>query len=227
MDFGAAFSFITADEEWVKKLAIASVIALIGVITFGLAMIPLAGWMLAITRRVKEGVEPVLPEWADFGQLVMDGLKMVAISIVWTLPIILLSACVALISALVGSGQGNNETLPALANVLLSCISVPYGLLVSLFLPPAFGHLAATDNFGQALNPAVAFKVLRENVGGYVINALVWVFLVPIIESIGLLICVIGVFPAIAYTSAVMGHLMGQAYKGAEEAGFQLEQAAV
>ncbi|MGA9534020.1 MAG: DUF4013 domain-containing protein [Anaerolineales bacterium] len=226
MDFGAAFSFVTADEDWVKKLAIASVIALVGVLTAGLAMIPLAGWVLAITRRVREGTEPVLPEWTDFGQLVMDGLKIVAITIVWTLPIILLSACVGLISALVSSGQGNSEMLPAFANVLLSCVSIPYGLVVSLFLPAAYGHLAATDNLGQALNPAVAFKVLRENVGGYVINALVWLFLVPIIESIGLLICVIGVFPAIAYTSAVMGHLMGQAYRGAEEAGFQLEPAA-
>lgn len=227
MDFGAAFSFITADEDWVKKLAIGSVIALVGLITFGLALIPLAGWVLAVTRRVKEGTEPTLPEWTDFGQLVMDGLKMIAISIVWTLPIIILSGCVALISALVGSGQGNSDAIPAVANLLLSCFSVPYGLLVSVFLPAAYGHLAATDNFGQAINPAVAYKVLRENVGGYVITAVVWVFLVPIIESIGLLICLIGVFPAIAYTSAVMGHLMGQAYKGAEEAGFQLEQAAV
>jgi hypothetical protein len=225
MDFGAAFSFVTADEDWVKKLAIASVLALVGILTAGLALIPLAGWVLGVTRRVREGIEPAMPEWTDFGQLVMDGLKMVAISLIWSLPIIILSACVALISALVSSGQGNGETLPALANVLLSCISVPYGLAISLFLPPAFGHLAATDNFGQALNPAVAFKILRENVGGYVINALVWIFLVPIIESVGILICVIGVFPAIAYTSAVMGHLMGQAYQGAEEAGFQLEPA--
>lgn len=225
MDFGAAFSFITADEDWVKKLAIASVIALVGILTAGLALIPLAGWVLAIARRVRAGTEPTLPEWTDFGQLVMDGLKMVAISIVWTLPIIILSACVALISALIASGQGNSDTIPAFANVLLSCFSVPYGLLVSLFLPAAYGHLAATDDFGKSLNPAVALKVLRANVGGYVITTLVWIFLVPIIESIGVLICVIGVFPAIAYTSAVMGHLMGQAYRGAEEAGLQLEPA--
>jgi len=37
-----------------------------------------------------------------------------------------------------------------------------------------------------------------------------------------LLICIIGVFPAIAYGTAVLGHLVGQAYKGAQATGFEL-----
>jgi hypothetical protein len=226
MDFGAAFSFVTADEDWVKKLAIAAAVALAGIITLGLAFIPLAGWALAITRRVSEGTQPVLPEWDNFGEYVMDGLKMVAISIVWSLPIIILSACVGLISAIVSSGDSNAETAVTLLSTLSSCISIPYSLLLALLEPAAFGHLAHTDNFGQAINPASAFKIFRENVGGYVLTAVVWVFLVPIISLIGVIVCVVGVFPAIAYSSSVMGHLMGQAYKGSLEAGFDLGAAA-
>lgn len=220
MDFGAAFSFVTADEDWVKKLAIASAIALVGLITFGLAMIPLAGYGLAITRRVTEGTEPVLPEWTNFGELIMDGLKMVAISIIWSLPIILLSACLGGAAALLAGDDGG--TVPTLISTLISCISLPYSILMALLLPASYGHLAYTDEFGAALNPANAFKILRENIGAYVIVALVWIFLVPIITSIGALVCLIGLFPAVAYTTAVMGHLMGQAYKGAQEAGFEL-----
>jgi hypothetical protein len=226
MDFGAAFSFITADEEWVKKLAIASVVALVGILTAGLAMIPLAGWMLEVTRRAKSGTEPVLPEWTEFGQLIVDGLKMIVIGIIWALPIIILSACVGLVSAFLSSGQGSNDAFPALLSTLVSCVSVPYSLLMALILPPAYGYLAVTGDFGGAINPATAFKILRENVGGYVITALVWIFLVPIIESIGILICIIGLFPAIAYTTAVIGHMIGQAYAGAEEAGFEAAPAA-
>lgn len=223
MDFGAAFSFVTADEDWVKKVGIASAIALAGVITFGLALIPLAGWALAISRRVSEGTEPVLPDWDRFGEYAMDGLKMVGIGIVWSLPVIILGACVGLVSALVSSGQGGgDDTAVTLLSTLVSCISLPYSLVLALLEPAAFGHLAHTDNFGQAINPASAFKIFRENVGGFVITAVVWIFLVPIISSIGALICVIGLFPAIAYSSAVVGHLIGQAYKGALDAGFDL-----
>jgi hypothetical protein len=220
MDFGAAFSFVTADEDWVKKLAIASALALAGIITLGLAMIPLLGYGLAITRRVSEGTEPVLPEWSQFGDLIMDGLKMVAISIIWSLPIIIISACLGGAAALLGGDDSG--TVSSLVSILVSCVSIPYSLLLALLLPASYGHLAYTDEFGAALNPANAFKILRANVGAYVIVALVYVFLVPIITSIGFLICVIGAFPAIAYTTAVLGHLMGQAYKGAQEAGFEL-----
>lgn len=224
MDFGAAFSFVTADEDWVKKLAIASAIALVGILTFGLALIPLAGYGLAITRRVSEGTEPVLPEWTNFGELIMDGLKMVGISIIWSLPIIIISACLAGASALFASED--TGTVSAVISIVSACISLPYSLLLALLLPASYGHLAYTDEFGAALNPANAFKILRANVGAYVIVALVYMFLVPIITSIGALICVVGMFPAIAYTMALMGHLMGQAYKGAQEAGFELGTAA-
>lgn len=224
MDFGAAFSFVTADEDWAKKLGIAAVLALVGLITFGLGLIPLAGWVLAITRRVSQGTEPVLPEWEDFGTLVMDGLKMLAIAIVWAIPVILIGICNGVVSAVVGS-QGGDETITTVVSILTSCISIPYGILLALLQPAAFGHLAFSDKLGEAINPLNAFKILRENFGGYIITALVWLFVVPIIQSIGLIVCIIGVFPAIAYSSAVIGHMMGQAYKGAKDAGFALSPA--
>ena len=221
MDFGSAFSFVTADSDWTKKLAIAAVVALAGVLTFGLALIPLVGWSLAITRRVAAGTEPALPEWSEFGQLAVDGLKVIAIGIIWSIPIILISVCLGAVSAIMTT-QTDMDGLSSIVSIVTSCFSSPYGLLLAVLTPAAFGHLAATDNFGEAVNPVNAFKILRENIGGFVITALVWIFLVPIIQSIGLLICIIGVFPAIAYSTAVIGHLIGQAYKGANEKGFQL-----
>jgi len=110
-------------------------------------------------------------------------------------------------------------------STLISCISLPYGLLLALIQPAAIGHLARTGNFGQALNPLNAFKILRANFGGFAITALFWIILFPILQSIGLLICIIGLFPAIAYGTAVFGHLIGQAYSGAQATGFELSGA--
>lgn len=225
MDFGAAFSFVTADEEWVKKLAIASVVALIGVFTLGLAAIPLAGWGLAVARRVIDGTQPTLPDWSEFGQFIMDGLKIVAIVLVWALPLILLSACAGLASGLLAE-QANDQTLTTVISVLVSCITIPYAILLAIMTPAAFGHLAKTDQLGEAINPATAFRAVRANIGAYVIVALMSLFVVPIIQSIGTLVCGIGLFPAMAYSAALMGHLMGQAYLGAEEAGMMAQPAA-
>lgn len=224
MDFGAAFSFVTADEDWVKKLAIGSGLALAGLITFGLALIPLAGWSLAIARRVMDGTQPMLPEWSDFGQLTIDGLKMIAIGVVWALPLIILGACAGAASALLAE-QASGETISTVVSALVSCLTVPYIILLVLLEPAAFGHLARTDQLGEALNPATAFKAVRANIGAYVIIALVYLFLVPIIQSLGSLLCVIGVFPAMAYTAAFTGHLIGQAYLGAEEGGMAAQPA--
>lgn len=224
MDYGAAFSFVTADEDWVKKLAIGAAVALVGVLTAGLALIPLAGWSLAVSRRVIDGTQPTLPEWSDFGQLVVDGLKILAIALVWSLPLVLLGACSALVSAF--SADMNGETISTVVSILVSCISIPYVILLAVLEPAAFGHLAKTDQLGEAINPATAFKAVRANVGAYIVIALVALIVVPIIESIGTLVCVIGLFPAIAYSGALLGHLIGQAYRGAEESGM-MGQAAI
>ena len=71
MDVAKAFTFVTEDERWMSKIGIGAAISL-----FFFLIIPiplLVGYLVGITRNVKEGVERPLPEWDDFGQLFMDG----------------------------------------------------------------------------------------------------------------------------------------------------------
>ena len=58
MDFGAAFSFMFDDEDWPKKLALASVLSLTVVGIF-----PVLGWGLEVVRRVAKGDPEPLPDW--------------------------------------------------------------------------------------------------------------------------------------------------------------------
>lgn len=217
MNLGAAFSFVTEDPEWVKKLAIGSVLVLLAPFTLFLSMIPLAGWTVAVARRVIQGTAPVLPEWADFGELIKDGLKYVAIGIVWSIPLWILSLCVTLAGTALAD-QMDDQTATSLVSLLSTCISLPYSIVLALLLPASYGHLADTGEFGSALNPATAFKIFRANVGGYVIIAVISAFVVPIIVLVGLLVCLVGALPAGAYISALLGHLYGQAYRGAQTA---------
>ena len=99
MDYGQSFTFVWKDPDWVKKIAISSVVVLVGIITAGLAMIPLIGWTVAITRHVIRGEEPALAEWSDFGTLIIDGLKVIVVAIVWSIPLMLVVGCFSGVAA--------------------------------------------------------------------------------------------------------------------------------
>jgi hypothetical protein len=217
MDYGQSFSFVWKDPDWIKKVAIASVIVLVGFITLGLALIPLAGWMVAITRHVIRGEEPALAEWSDVGTLIIDGLKVIVVAIVWAIPLMLVIGCFSTLAA-VAANQDQGATLSSIAGILNACVSFPYGIIVGILLPASIGEIADHGQLGQALNPANAFKLVRANLGGYIIVWLLAGIASSILSTVGILICVIGVFPAIAYASALTGHLYGQAYKVAQSA---------
>ncbi len=217
MDYGASFGFVFKDPDWIKKLAIAAVIVLVGIITLGLAFIPLVGWMVAITRRVIRGEEPALAEWADFGALLMDGLKVVAVGIVWAIPLILIVGCLSGIGV-VAANQDQSGTFSLILQILNACVTLPYSLVLALLLPASIGEIADHGQLGQALNPANAFKMVRANLGGYIIAVILAGIAGSILGTVGVIVCVIGVFPAYAYATAITGHLYGQAYRVAQSA---------
>jgi hypothetical protein len=220
MDIGLSFSFPFEDEKWVQKLLIGAVIVLVGIITLGILLLPVVGWGLEIVRRMIRDERPILPEWQDFGQLFVDGLKIFALAFVWSLPIILISACFGLVAGFAGAagsggGYGSNvqNVTSSLVSLVITCISLPYGLAVSILLPAAMGILADTGDFGRTLNPSHAFRLVRDNIGTYLLAWLVGAVAMFVLQIVGTIACLIGYLPAFAYGTAVVSHLYGQAYR--------------
>jgi hypothetical protein len=213
MDFGTAFSYAFQDEEWIKKILIGAVLVLTGI-----GMIPVLGWMMEIVRRAKDG-DYSLPEWADFGTLFIDGLKAMAIGLIWAIPGAVIGGCIAG-GAYLG-GESSGDAISILGWVLVavsSCVALPYYLGMLVLAAPMIGILADTGEFSQALNPANSFKLFRNNIGGYLITLVVQMFGFPILTSIGSIACGVGAFAAMAYGYAILGNLYGQAYAAAQSA---------
>ena len=210
MDFGTAFSYAFQDEEWIKKILIGAVLVLTGI-----GMIPVLGWMMEIIRRSKDG-DYSLPEWADFGTLFMDGLKAMAIGLIWAIPGAVIGACIAGGSIL--SSDSSTDVLGWVLVAVSSCIALPYSLGMLLLAAPMLGILADTGEFGEALNPVNSFKLFRNNIGGYLITLVVQMFGFPILSSIGSIACVVGAFATMAYGYSILGNLYGQAYAAAKTA---------
>jgi hypothetical protein len=210
MDFGTAFSYAFQDEEWIKKILIGAVLVLTGI-----GMIPVLGWMMEIIRRSKDG-DYSLPEWADFGTLFMDGLKAMAIGLIWSIPAAVIGGCIAGGSIL--ASDSSTDVLGWALVALGTCIALPYSLGMLLLAAPMIGILADTGEFGMALNPVNSFKLFRNNIGGYLITLVVQMFGFPILSSIGSIACGVGAFAAMAYGYSILGNLYGQAYAAAKTA---------
>ena len=214
MDYGTAFSYITQDSDWLKKLAIGALLAFTGI-----GLIVILGWSVEVTRRVIQGDPEVLPDWSNFGELAMNGVKLLVVGFVWMLPVILVNACLVGAGITAGNQMASQDDAATLLLILNGCgmlLTMVYAIVIGILLAPAAGVLADSGSLRDALSFSNAFNLVRANAGDYITSVLLGGAALMILSSIGSLICMIGVYPAITYGYAVIGHLYGQAYRNAQ-----------
>ncbi|MBE9478838.1 MAG: DUF4013 domain-containing protein [Chloroflexi bacterium] len=205
MDFGLSFSFPFQDEDWIKKIVLTAVISLIPLI----GQFALMGWMVELTRRVIRGDAEPLPDWADFGGILVLGLKMFVIGFVYALPLILIALPMGIFSSFT-----DNDSAAAIYSFVMmcfSCFAMIYGLALAFFFPAAVGELAVTDNLGEAINPTNIIAHVRAAPNAYLL-AFLGTIVAGFLAGFGIILCFIGIIFTAVYAYAVQGHLYGQAY---------------
>lgn len=207
MDLGFAFTFPSQDEKWLQKIGIAGILNLIPF--FGTVIV--FGWSIEVIRRVIRNSPETLPDWADFMDFVMLGVKGVVIGIVYSIPIFI----IVFPSAILSSVLSDSEGFLALVTTCGSCIVALYSIFLVLILPAALGILAETDDLGAAINPSKILELLRADPASFLV-ALVGVFVVNFLAGFGVILCFVGLIFTYAYALAVTGHLYGQAYNQAK-----------
>jgi hypothetical protein len=205
MDFGLSFSFPFQDEDWIKKIVLTAVISIIPLI----GQFALMGWMVELTRRVIRGDAEPLPDWADFGGILVLGLKMFVIGFVYSLPLILIVLPMGIFSSFI-----DNDSAAAIYSFVMmcfSCFAMIYGLALAFFFPAAVGELAVTDNLGEAINPTNIIAHVRAAPNAYLL-AFLGTIVAGFLAGFGIILCFIGIIFTAVYAYAVQGHLYGQAY---------------
>ena len=208
MDFGKAFSYPFEDQDWIKKLGIAGLLLIIPI--FGALVV--AGWALEITRRVIHREVQLLPEWSNIGDHFMKGLQVWVIGFVYSLPIILVSACQQ--GAVIFMQEGSDETLTTVLGILsacFACVMILYGLVIGVVLPAAIGRFAATGQMNSAFKFGEVIAMVRKAPSAYLM-VLLGSIVASLIGSLGVILCVIGVLFTYAYAMIINAHLWGQAY---------------
>ena len=204
MEFGKAFTFVFDDPDWLKKVGIGSLLLLIPI----LGTLMITGWGFHLTRNVIRREAYPLPDWSEFGDILLKGLQVFVIGLVYALPIILISACSG---GVIGFLQEGDDSIVSLVSICLSCFSMLYGILLMLVVPAAVGNFAAKDEFGAAFRFGDVFGLVRTAPGPYILVVLGGI-VAGAITFLGLLLCIIGVIFTTAYAFAINGHLYGQAY---------------
>lgn len=223
MDINRAFTYFKEDEEWINKFLIGSVLM---VIPFG--SIPVMGWLIAIIRNKIEDENAKLPDWNDIGTYAVDGIKVLALGLVWSIPlfaIMFLQFSVIFggfgIAAILGPELSEEAAFNLImGSNLLSYCFYPFmfiiGIAMTLLYFPAYGLLAESNSLAEAIDPRNAFKALKVNLGEYIVIIAV-IYGLSMFSIFGFFLCIVGIFPIYIYIYTVMGDLIAQAYKKSKE----------
>jgi hypothetical protein len=215
VDIGKSFTFVFEDDQWIVKILIGAASLALGALFSWMLLIPLivafallAGYSVEIVRRVIRGELDGLPEWDNWVDLLIDGLKVMVIGIVYALPILILSLC---LGVPIGSLNQDAAGVSALLSTCLSCIALLYAIALSLVYPAAIAFFADEGDMAAAFRFSEVFGFVRDHIGTYLITFLMsWV--AQFVGNLGSLVCGIGWLVTMPYAVMVTGHLYGQAY---------------
>jgi hypothetical protein len=218
MDIGRSFTYVTEDEEWWKKVLIGALLTLIPVVGqfYGL------GYMLATLKNVIEGRETPLPEvLEDFGGKIVKGLLISVIIFVYMLPLIIVSSCAGGGGAAFPELLDDEDTAGIIAAVwggCFGCLSLLYGIVVSLFIPFVMAIYAETGQFGEAFKLGKIFAMLKSAIGPTIVALLVSALAGFVAGIAGSILCGIGIIATAFYAQLINAFLFGSLYNQARQA---------
>jgi hypothetical protein len=235
----ALFAFPFQLPDWKNKFLIGSLLTLAGYAVPVVPFVFIYGYAAQIMRRIIiEQGEPFLPEWDDWGKLFTDGLKITGASLIYMLPLVVVALAgygVFLLTVFVplfvtGESSGSEPVSPlavlpvvgAVGWIAFMGIAMLFGLIISLFLPAAIGHVIATDQFAAAFRLGEVWAIFRANLTGFLVSyALLigfWLVLGVVFQILYLTIifCCLYPFvvaPLVMYTTIIWSVLFARAYR--------------
>jgi hypothetical protein len=215
MDIGRSFSYVFQDPRWLTKVLIGAVFYLLTSILIGIPFV--LGYMLEIMRNVHRGEPMPLPEWSNLGALFSDGFKLFLGYLVYYIPVIILICCAAGGLSIGADSRGNPSGVGLAVAIPAYCLLFVYAIAFAIMMPALAIQYARTGVVGSMFQFREVIAIVRRVPGPYAIVVLLTFLLLPNLASLGLILCIVGVFLAYAYTTMVSGHLYGQLWQQVDQ----------
>jgi hypothetical protein len=207
MDYKSAFTYVLQDPDWVKKILIAFLIAILSI--FIIPAFFLGGYFIKTIRNVADGVEKPIPEWNNWGGFFVTGLKMMVVGFIYAIPcFIIMAALFGLFMLPVILGPDNAE--PSMFFLILFEMSIfVFSAISYALMPSIIISFAQRERIADAVSPKKLISLVKSSPSDYVIVCLLAVAL-QTVASFGMIALIIGIFFTVIYAELVKANLFGQ-----------------
>lgn len=210
-DFGRPFTFVFQDPDWVRKVAIGGLVYLTSIFIVGWFF--LLGYMAALARNVVAGMQHPLPDWDAIGDYFAEGLRIVAVGLVWILPAIALGLTF-MFPAMIFSSIDNEaaQVLGSGMAAVLSCLFVPIMLAVIFFLPASLLFAALERRFSAGFEFRRIWPFIKTNIGNYLLAVVIYL-IARMIGGLGIFFLCIGVIFTAFWAFTITTYAFAEVYR--------------
>lgn len=198
MDIGRAVQFWTGDPDWIKKVLIGGVLYIVPIIGW----LIIGGYYIRTVQKVSAGSDTLLPEWDQWGEDLVRGLKLVGILLIWMLPLWIITICAVVLSIM-------DDTAGGFAGLLLNCLGAIYSIAFYFIFPILIGRFAANEDFSSAFDVSRIIQDAQK-IPAQLLIFVVMVFALGFAAGLGFILCVIGVVFTSFIAYIIQAHLVAQ-----------------
>ena len=211
-DFVKPFAFVFEDARWINKVLVGGLFQLLAFLLIGIPF--LLGYLAKLVRNVIADATLPLPEWDDLGEMFNEGLRLIAVALVYAMPFILMICMIAIPAMVVTAAASHHDSDfdPSGFVACFWCLVIPISLAYSVWMPAAFLYAIAENRFGAAFEFGRIWQFISNNVGNYLL-AIVVMFVARFAASFGFMLFCIGWFFTVFWGACVTFYAFAQAWK--------------
>ncbi len=205
MDIGKSFGYVFEDKKWIEKVLIGGVVSLIPI----LGSLLITGYGITVVRNVRNHEPEPLPAWDEWGQKIIDGLKLMIIYLVWSLPLVVLYFLILLPLALTGDSD-TGSAIGTIFVICFGCLAALYSIVVVLVMPGVIIKFAEGGEISDGFKVNEILDFTKQHLGQIIIVLLVSMVVFFIAGLIGSLLCFVGLFFTLFWATLVQYHMIAQ-----------------
>jgi hypothetical protein len=153
---GDALSFPRQSDDWLPTLLIGGVLSILGFLIVPIFIVQ--GYYVRVLRAVARGDDTV-PSFTDWGDLIVDGVKLFVIILVYGLLLVVPVLVILTVAGVGGyaAGGGVGAALAGGVAIIGGLVVLALALVVAYITPAAAANFAVEGRFGAAFDFSTVF----------------------------------------------------------------------